>query len=51
MVVGTVDLDASSTHYRRRVFRKGFAGSGSHTPEVRPLVDGRVEIDAFIVLR
>jgi hypothetical protein len=51
VVVGTVDLDASSTQYRRLVFRKGFAGSAPHSLEVRPLGDGRVEIDAFIVLR
>ena len=51
VVVGTVDLDVSSTQYRRLVFRKGFNGSGRHTLEVRPLGDGRVEIDAFIVLR
>jgi hypothetical protein len=49
--VGTVDLDASATQYRRLVFRKGFAWSASHNLEVRPLGDGRVEIDAFIVLR
>jgi Bacterial Ig domain len=51
VVAGTVDLDASSTQYRRLVFRKGFASTASHTLEVRPLGDGRVEIDAFIVLR
>jgi hypothetical protein len=51
VVVGSVDLDVSSTQYRRLVFRKGFNGSARHTLEVRPLGDGRVEIDAFIVLR
>jgi hypothetical protein len=33
------------------VFRKGFSGSAKHTIEIRPLGDGRVELDAFIVLR
>jgi hypothetical protein len=51
VVVGMVDLGASATQYRRLAFRKGFASSASHTLEVRPLGDGRVEIDAFIVLR
>jgi hypothetical protein len=49
--VATIDLDAGATQYRRLVFRKGFAGSGAHSIEIRPLGDGRVEIDAFIVLR
>ena len=47
----TVDLDAASTAYRRLVFRKGFNGSAKHSIEIRPLGDGRVELDAFIVLR
>lgn len=51
VVAGTVDFDASSTQYRRLVVRKGFNGRAQHTLEVRPLGDGRVEIDAFIALR
>jgi hypothetical protein len=51
VAAATIDLDAASTSYRRRVFREGFAGSGKQSIEVRPLGDGRVEIDAFIVLR
>jgi hypothetical protein len=51
VLVGTVDLDATSTQYRRIVFRRGFATRGTHTLEIRPLGDGRVELDAIIVLR
>jgi hypothetical protein len=51
VAAATIDLDASSTSYRRLVFRKGFSGSAKHTIEIRPLGDGRVELDAFIVLR
>ena len=50
-MVSTIDLDAGSTQYRRLVFRKGFTGSAKHSIEIRPLGDGRIEIDAFIVLR
>jgi hypothetical protein len=50
-VVESVDLDASSVRYRQLVFRRHFTERGSHVLEIRPLGDGRVDVDAFIVLR
>src|SRR3954447_1188317 len=47
----TINLDAAGTRYRRVVFRRSFASGGPHEIEIRPLGDGRVELDAFIVLR
>ena len=49
--VATIDLDAGGTEYRRIVFRRAFATGGRHSIEIRPVGDGRVELDAFIVLR
>jgi len=49
--VATIDLDGATTEYRRMVFRWHFSTTGTHTVELRPLGDGRVEVDAFIVLR
>ena len=49
--VATIDLDAGATQYRRVVFARAFAAVGRHSIEIRPIGDGRVELDAFIVLR
>jgi hypothetical protein len=49
--VGTINLDAGAAQYRQVVFRRAFAAGGRHSIEIRPVGDGRVEIDAFIVLR
>ena len=46
----TIDLDAASTSYRR-VFRKGFTGCAKHSIESGAVGDGRVELDAAVVLR
>jgi hypothetical protein len=43
--------DAGATQYRQLVFRRAFAAGGRHSIEIRPVGDGRVELDAFIVLR
>ena len=51
VLVATVDLSATSTRYRRIVFRSTLATAGRHTLEIRPVGDGRVDVDAFIVLR
>ena len=51
VLVATVDLDVSSTHYRQLVFARHFAVSGTHTLKIEPVGDGRVDIDAFVVLR
>jgi hypothetical protein len=48
--VATIDLSASTVRYRRIVFRNVLASGGAHTIEIRPVGDGRVDIDAFIVL-
>jgi hypothetical protein len=47
--VATVDLSGPSA-YRAIVFRRHLV-RGPHTIEIRPLGDGRVDVDAFIVLR
>lgn len=47
----TIDLDATAIGYRRMVYRSSFATAGRHTIEIRPLGDGRVDIDAFVILR
>jgi hypothetical protein len=49
--VATVDLDRSATAYRQMVFRRHFTTLASHTLQLRPVGDGRVDVDAFIVLR
>jgi hypothetical protein len=51
VLVSTLDLDASATHYRQLVFQHHFATSGAHTLRIEPVGDGRVDIDAFVVLR
>ncbi len=51
VLVATVDLDVSSTRYRQLVFQRHFAVSGTHTLRIEPVGDGRVDIDAFVVLR
>jgi hypothetical protein len=49
-LVATVDVDGSSTGYRRMVWTRHLESGGSHTLEIRPLGDGRVTVDAFIIL-
>lgn len=49
-VIDTVDLRSATVDYRRVVFR--WQGDpGDHTLEIRALGDGRVDADAFLVLR
>ena len=48
--VATIDLHAASQAYRRIVFATSLATDGPHTIEIRPLGDGRVDVDAFVVL-
>ena len=50
LLVATIDLSASTSRYRRIVFRSALATGGPHTIEIRPVGDGRVDVDAFIVL-
>ena len=49
--VSRINLRASSTTYRQLVFARRFPTLGAHTIEVRPIGSGRVDIDAFAVLR
>ena len=48
-LVATVDL-SGPTSYRRIAFHRELAAGGPHTIQIRPVGDGRVDIDAFIVL-
>ena len=49
VLVATVSLRTSSTRFRGIVYRVDLA-PGSHRIEIRPLGDGRVDVDAFIVI-
>jgi hypothetical protein len=51
VLVTTVNLRSSSTLYRQLVFARHFTTPGAHTVEIRPMGGGRVDIDAFTVLR
>ncbi len=51
ILIGMVDLDRGSTSYRKLVFARHFPTLGPHTMEIRPVGDGRVDIDGFVVLR
>ena len=51
VLVSTVNLHAGSTHYRRVVFRRAWSTSGAHTITIRPVGNGRVDVDGFEVLR
>ncbi|MDH4141839.1 MAG: hypothetical protein OEV61_04445 [Chloroflexota bacterium] len=49
--VAAVDLGAPSVRYRQLVFRQHLAGDTEHLLEIRSLGGGRVDVDAFVVLR
>ena len=49
-MVATVDLHAASRSDRQIVFATSLASGGPHAIEIRPLGDGRVDVDAFVVL-
>jgi hypothetical protein len=48
-LVATIDLSGPAS-YRRIAFHRELATGGPHTIQVRPVGDGRVDVDAFIVL-
>ncbi len=50
-LAGTIDLHAASSHFRKVVFRHHFASLATHTIELRPIGGGRIDLDAFLVLR
>jgi subtilisin family serine protease len=47
----TVDLRRAGTHHRRVFFAKNFASSGTHKITLEIVSSGRVQLDAFIVLK
>jgi hypothetical protein len=49
--VGIVQLDRATTSYRQLVLGRDLAAGGWHTIEIRPLGDGRVDLDALVILR
>jgi hypothetical protein len=51
VVVGTVQLDRSSSAYRQLVLARDLSTTGWHTIDIRPLGDGRVDLDAIVTLR
>ncbi len=51
VVVSTLDLDVHSTEYRKLIYQTHFSTSGAHTLQVKPMGDGRIDIDGFIILR
>ncbi len=50
-LIDTVDLAADAVRYRQLVFRRHVTGDGPHTLEIRAVSGGRVDVDAFVVLR
>ena len=50
ILVATVDVDATATAYRRLAWTRHLKRGGTHTLEIRPLGDGRVTVDGFVVL-
>ncbi len=50
-LAATIDLHARSKQFRKVVFRHHFDSVAGHTVELRPVGDGRVHLDAFLVLR
>jgi len=50
-LAATIDLHKASAKYRKVVFSRHFTNLATHTIEVRPVGNGRVYLDAFLVLR
>jgi hypothetical protein len=48
---GTIDLDAATTTYRYVAFSKRWSSVGTHRIRVVAVGDGRVDVDAFGVIR
>jgi hypothetical protein len=51
VLVATVNLRSSTTRYRQLVYARHFTGLASHRMEIRPIGGGRVDLDAFVVLK
>ena len=48
--VAIVSQSASTVRYRSIAFRRALATAGPHTIQIRPLGNGRVDVDAFLTL-
>ena len=48
--VAIVSQSATTIRYRTIVFSRTLATGGLHKLEIRPLGDGRVDVDAFVTL-
>jgi hypothetical protein len=46
-----INLKATSKIYHQLIFARHLATLATHTIEIRPIGTGRVDIDAFVVLR
>ena len=51
MFASRVGLKATTTMFRQLIFTRHWPTLASHTIEIRPIGTGRVDIDAFVVLR
>lgn len=51
ILAATIDLDRTKTAYRRLIFARHFATLATHTLEIQPVGDGRVDVDGFVILR
>jgi hypothetical protein len=47
----TIDLHSSATTFRQLVFSHRFSTLGTHTVEIRPVGDGPIDLDAFLIVR
>jgi hypothetical protein len=50
VLVRTIDVDSTATGFRRMLFTAHLASGGTHRIEIGPKGDGRVTVDAFVVL-
>ncbi len=51
MFASRVGLRATATSWRQLIFARHWPTLAIHTIEIRPIGTGRVDIDAFVVLR
>ena len=50
-LIDTIDLAAPDVRYRQLLARVHAGGDGPHVLTIRVVGDGRVDVDAFVVLR
>lgn len=51
VLAATINTRSSTTSYRQLMFARHFSGLTSHKIEIRPIGNGRVYLDAFLVMR